>query len=329
MKTSTVLVIVVGVLLSFASIATATGYLWSRDARDRPAAAPTLPAVWPSKGGQALRAVPIPSGEMLVALPPETGPQVLCQALSEQRWAALLGTRPLREVAHGACHAVTGAIDVTLRLDTVAVALQDPETVDIAGHAGEVEFLRPKVNARLQVRLSAAAPGPQVRPFLRVEVSRTDSAGATAGPAPDELAGSLASEVVRAAMAPGPGLPAQGAAQSIALRRDAPVHGIADSPWPVISWQLCTALLRELGGTAKARFDGRCAVRGVEATYTDDVSPRVYPDTLAGRPALITDTLIAVKLTDDSAQEVSFSGGNGGRALRTLAGSVLPSLLAA
>ncbi|TVT57555.1 hypothetical protein FNH05_07315 [Amycolatopsis rhizosphaerae] len=330
MKTSTVLVIVVGVLLSFASVATATGYLWSRDVRDRPAAAPTLPAIWPSKGGQALRAVPIPSGEMLTALPPDTGPHVLCQALSQQRWDALLGSKTLREVRDGACHAITATHEVTLRLAAAPAALEDPHTVDVAGLTGEAESLAPEVNARLDVRLTSAAPTPQINPFLLVEVGRTSPTAPAVTQAPDELAGSLATEVVRATMAPGPSLPTQNAAQTIAFRKQAPVpeHGIADSPWPVISWQLCTALLGELGGTAKPRFDGRCTVRGVEAVYTDDVSPRVYPDTLAGRPAMITDKLVAVKLTDDSAQEVGFSGGSDGKALRALAESVLPSLLA-
>jgi hypothetical protein len=323
-KTSTVIVILVAVLLSFASAATAAGYLWTRDASGRPPVTRGLPAVWPTKDGQALRAVPIPTGEMVSALPPDTAGHVLCQALSQQRWEAVLGATTLREVQSGSCHVVTDALDVTLRLDTTPAALQDPESVDIAGHGGEVEYLAPKANARLDVRLASANPTDLIKPFLRVEINR--SAGRS-GPPLDELAGSVATEVVKATTKPGPSLPEQGRDQAIPARQEAPVpdHGIVDSPWPMISWQLCTTLGHELGASGKPRFDGRCTIRNIQATYTDDVSPRLFPDTLGGRPALITNDLVAIKLTDDSTQELTFTGT--GRPLKTLAEAVLPQLL--
>jgi hypothetical protein len=322
-KTSTVIAILLAVLLSFASVATAAGYLWSHDAPSAPPAARSLPAVWPSKGGQALRAVPIPTGEMIVALPPDTGGHVLCQALTGPGWETLLGGTALREVLGGGCHVVTDNLDLALRLDTAPATLQAPKPIDVAGHAGEVEYLPPEANTRLNVRLVPASPTEQIRPFLRVELSRAERTG----PALDQLAESIAGRVVEATMAPGPALPARSGDQVIAARQEPPVagHGIVDSPWPIISWQLCTALAGELGSTGKPRFDGRCTVRGIDATYTDALTPRTYPGTLDGRPALITAGLVAIKLTDDSAQELTFTGT--GRSLRALAESVLPSLL--
>ena len=319
-KTSTVLVILIGVLLSFASVATAAGYLWSQDAGNRPAASRGLPAVWPTQDGRALRAVPIPTGEMVTALPADTGGDVLCQALSQQQWEALLGGPVLRESLGGGCHVVTATLDVTLRLADSPAVLQDPGKIEVAGHNGELEYVSPKVNARLNVRLTGAEPTAQIQPFLRVAVS------GTARQALDDLTTSIAGSVVRATMAPGPALPKVAKDGTIAPERLAsvPQHGIVDSPWPMISWQLCTVLTEKLGGTGKPKIDGQCTVKGVRAAYTDSVSPRVYPDSIAGRPALVTDDLVAVKLTDDTRQELTLTGGG---ALRPLAEAVLPALL--
>ena len=320
MKTSTVIAILVGVLLSFASVATAAGYLWSQDDGGKPVQARGLPTVWPTKDGQALRAVPIPSGEMVTALPADTGAHVLCQALSQQRWEALLGGPILREALNGGCHVVTANLDVTLHLDGTPAALQDPGKVEIDGHHGELEYVSPKVNARLNLRLTDAEPTAQIRPYVRVAVS------GTAKQPLDDLTTSIATDVVHATMARGGTLPKVAKDQTIPPKRMAPIpqHGIVDSPWPMISWQLCTALVDRLGGTGKPRIDGQCTVRGVHAVYSDAVSPRLYPDTIAGRPALVTDDLIAVKLTDDSQQELTLTGG---RSLRPLAEAVLPPLL--
>lgn len=316
-KTSTVLGIVVAVLFSFAGVATAAGYLWSRVGDTRPPITQALPAEWPSKGGKALRPVPMPTGEMVAALPPDTAGQVLCQALSQQRWDALLGSKTLREVRGAGCHLLTTSTDVTLALDAAPANLQDPGDVDIAGHAGQLEFLPPEANTRLDVHLVDAAGSDQIKPYLRVELSGS-------APALDKLTESIATQVVQATMQPGPALPRIGKDGSIAAQRPAPA-AIADLPWPMISWQLCTALTARLGGTARPYLDGRCTVRGIQATYTDTVSPRAFPVQLAGRPALVTDDLVAVKLNGDTAQELAFTGG--GRSLKPLAEEVLPRLL--
>ncbi|GAB2956929.1 hypothetical protein GCM10017788_47840 [Amycolatopsis acidiphila] len=310
--------IVLAVLFSFAGVATGAGYLWTRVDNDRPPVTKALPAEWPSKDGKALRPVPMPTGEMVAALPPDTAGQVLCQALSQERWEALLGGKTLREVQGAGCHLVTTTTDVTLALDAAPANLQDPSDVEVAGRPARLEFLPPKANTRLDVRVLDAPGTDQVKPYLRVGLSGS-------APALDTLAESIATEVVQATTKPGPALPAAAEDGSIPAQRPAPA-AIADLPWPMISWQLCTALTGRLGGTARPFADGRCAAHGIEAAYTDAVTPRVFPARLAGRPALVTDDMVAVKLTDGTAQELTFTGG--GRSLEPLAEAVLPRLLA-
>lgn len=312
--------ILIGVLLSFASIASAAGYLWAQDAGDRPAQARDLPSIWPSKNGQVPRAVAMPAGEMVAALPPESSAHVLCQALSRQRWEAVLGSPTLREALDGSCHVVTGSLEVFLRLDGTPAPLQNPDPVTVDGHKGEIESVSPQVNSRLNLRLVDAEPSAQVKPFLQIAVS-----GSAKQPL-DELTKSIATAIVHATMTPGPALPTTSKDGTIPGQRMEPVpqHGIVDAPWPMISWQLCTALTGELGGSGKPRMDGQCTVRGVKAVFSEGTSPRVYPDTLAGRPALVTGDLVAVKLTDDSTQELTLTGDTN---LRRLAEAVLPRLL--
>ncbi|WP_236797021.1 hypothetical protein [Amycolatopsis sp. GM8] len=318
MKTSTVLGIVLAVLFSFAGVATAAGYLWARADDDHPTVTRALPAVWPTKDGKALRPVPMPAGELVVALPPDTAGQVLCQSLGQDRWEALLGGKALREVRGASCHVVTANTDVTLALTDSPANLQDPHDIEVSGRAARLEYLPPYVNTRLDTQLADRPGSDQIKPFLRVELSGS-------APALDQLTESVAAEVVAATTKPGPALPAAGKDGSIPVEHPAPA-AITDLPWPMISWQLCAALTRELGGTPRPYSDGRCTVRGIQAAYTDSVSPRVFPDRLAGRPALITDSLVAVKLSDDTSQELAFTGT--GHSLKALAESVVPRLLA-
>ena len=319
MKTSTVAAILAAVLLLFASVATAAGYLWSPSDRPSPPTSSALPATWPSEDSQPLRPVPTPAGELATALPPDARGQVLCQALAQRRWDYLLGGTAKREVRAGGCHVVTADADIMLNLEQTPAALQHATPVDIAGHPGELEFLDPKVNARLNVRLSTAAASDEITPYLRVNLSDSSHA--------DQLTTTVAREVVAAIMSAGQDLPPVGPDGEIPMPQGdlPPGQAITDSPWPVIAWQLCAHLVKELGGTPQPRFDGQCTVRGIQAVYTDAASPRAYPGTLAGRPALITSELVAIKLTDDSAQVLTFTGS--GRNLRTLAERLLPTLL--
>jgi len=336
---SVVVAIVVGVLLAFASVAAATGYVWSQrtpgTADTAPSSAAAQPVSWPSKDGQALRAVAIPTGDLVAALPPDSRGQVLCQSLSLQRWNTILGGTTQREVRDDGCHLLTTIVtttasttatttlDLSLNLDQAPVGLRTPKPVDIAGHRAELEFFASD-NARLEVRLVTAAPTPEITPYLLLSLSSTAD---RPNPALDGLITTIGRAVVAATMTTHESLPPAGPNGTIASRQVPPVpaHGIVDAPWPLISWQLCTELTRVLGGTPAAYFDGRCTVRGITAAYTDTVSPRSYPDQLAGRPALVTDSLVAIKLTDDSVQELTFTGG--GRSLSQLAETVLPALL--
>ncbi|NIH86965.1 hypothetical protein [Amycolatopsis granulosa] len=326
MKTSTVIAIVLGVLLSIASVAGAAGYLWARGTA-APPPAPGLPTVWPTRDGELPHRVPMPSGEMLVAMPGDSSAHVLCQALSDRHWQALLGGTTLREVRGNGCHLVTGSLDVGVRLDNAPATLSAPQAVTVSGHAAEVESSG-TVNARLNAHLVDEPPSGRVHPYLRVDITR--SAVTRPDLALDDLAVSIARDVLDATMAPGPGLPARSRDGTIAMQVTEPVpgYGIRGAPWPVVSWQLCTELAKAMGtspSAAKPKFDGRCTVRTVQAVLNDDVTPRAYPDTLAGRPALITSDLVAVKIADDETEELVFTGT--GRDLSALAGSVLPALL--
>lgn len=308
--------------MTIAVLSAASGLLWARISAATPATpvggAPPVPR--PSTG-VALRPVPIPAGELVTALPPDAIGQVLCQALSRDHWNRLLGATTHREVQGHACQLVAGPVEVSLALEKTGAALISARTADIAGHQGEVESGF-GTNARLNVQLVTVPATEQIRPYLRVGVSSEGTR-----PGLDELAISVGRAVVAATMTPGPALPPVGPGRAIPPEQVEPIagHGIVDTPWPVISWQLCAALTHELGGTGNPEFAGRCTVGDVQATYTDAVSPRRYPDMLAGRPALITDGLVAVKLTDDSAQEVTFSGGE--QSLGALAEHVTPILL--
>lgn len=316
MKTSTVLAVVLAVLFSFAVISAAAGYLWARADTDRPVPAHSLPAQWPTKDARAPRSVPVPTGEMAAALPPDTAGDVLCTALPQERWEAMLGGTTLREVRDGGCHLVTTTMDVTLSLAGAPAQPQDPEQVEIAGHEASLEYLAPHVNTRLDVHLIPEPASSQIKPYLHVELNGN-------APALDELTENVATAVVTAITQPGPSLPPQAADGTIPLQHPAPTT-IVDAPWPVISWQLCTELSRELDGTGKPRFDGRCTVRGIEAAYTDTVSPRKFTDEVAGRPALVTNDSVAVRLSDDN-QTLTLTGT--GRPLKDLAEAIVPRLL--
>jgi hypothetical protein len=320
-KTSVVVAIVVGVLVAFASVAAATGYIWSQTTGTAPPSAAAQPVAWPSKDGQALRAVAIPAGDLVAALPPDARGQVLCQALSQERWNGILGGTTQREVRDDGCHLVTTTLDLSLSLDQAPAGLRAPKPVDIAGHPGELEFFA-SGNARLEVRLVTATATTEITPYLLLSLSSTADQ-----PALDGLITTVGRAVVAATMSTHEPLPPAGPDRTIASRQVPPVpgHGIVDAPWPLISWQLCTELTRVLGGSPKAYFAGRCTVRGITATYTDTVSPRRYPDQVAGRPALVTDSLVAIKLTDDSVPELTLTGS--GRSLKQLAETVLPALL--
>ncbi|WP_158881864.1 hypothetical protein [Amycolatopsis anabasis] len=341
MKTSTIAGIVGGVVLLAASISGLAGYLWAQNASGiEPPPPRGLPAVWPTKHGEIPRPVPMPTGEMIAALPQSTAGHVLCQALPPKRWEEILGGKTLREAQSDACHLVTDTLEVFVRLDRPGAEppgpqAEEPEQVDVDGRPGQLEYAGAKLNAKLTVPLAAQPPNASedIRTMLRIDIGQDPNHRADEGL--DEQVTAIARGVLTAAAAPGPGLPPVGRNGVITARQTEPVpgHGIVDGSWPMISWQLCTRLSRELGtgvGAADAKFKGDCAVRGVHATYTQDLSPRAYTTTIAGRPASVQQNAVTVKLADNSEQALTLS--TDGKAvseadLPGFTGRVLPALL--
>ncbi len=76
-----------------------------------------LPATWPTSTGEALRPVPMPTGEMIAAMPFKTAPHVLCQVITGERWEQLLGGRTLLEASVVECHARTAVLDVRVSME--------------------------------------------------------------------------------------------------------------------------------------------------------------------------------------------------------------------
>ncbi|WIY05325.1 hypothetical protein QRX60_16305 [Amycolatopsis mongoliensis] len=106
--------------------------------RDSPQEAPrALPSVWPTAHGEALRPVPMPTGELAAALPFSSRGHVLCEAVPEQTWSQVLGGPVLREVTAASCHVVTPELDVTANTaEPAPVTGVEPAGVAVAGHQG-------------------------------------------------------------------------------------------------------------------------------------------------------------------------------------------------
>ncbi|WP_037317978.1 hypothetical protein [Amycolatopsis orientalis] len=282
-----------------------------------------LPDVWPSKTGEALRPVPMPTGEMVAALTDDTGAQVLCQAIPEQRWEEILGGRTLRE-AGGSCHAVTADLDVSARM--IPALPEDtsqgrPAKTTVAGKLGVIAT--DKDGTSLSVELVEIAPHNGASPVLNVSVrSRVAKSPETEGKAK-----ALAEALIAGATPPGPKLPKIGDDGEIPLQTVEP-GPIKDKPLPVISWLLCGELGRALGvpaDKAKPVFFAACEVNGVTADYSERSSV-VHPTTsIAGLPAQVADGSVVVQLTGDpDGQTLKFKGTGD---LQNLAEKVVPPLL--
>ncbi|MFI7117174.1 hypothetical protein [Amycolatopsis sp. NPDC049868] len=282
-----------------------------------------LPETWPSTSGQALRPVTMPTGEMVAALTRETGAQVLCQAIPEQRWEEILGGRTLRE-AGGSCHAVTARLDVSAQM--IPALPEDtsrgvPTKTTVAGKLAVIAT--DKDGTSLGVELAEVAPHNGASPVLHVSVR-----GRTAeGPEAEQKARALAEALIAGAMPPGPKLPKIGEDGEIPLEKIEP-GPIKDRPLPVISWLLCGELGRALGvpsDTAKPTFFAGCELNGVTADYSE-LSSAVAPNTtIAGLPAQLDERGVVVQLTDDpEGQTLKFKGAGD---LRALAEKAVPPLL--
>ncbi|ANN14914.1 hypothetical protein SD37_04090 [Amycolatopsis orientalis] len=282
-----------------------------------------LPAVWPSKSGLALRPVPMPTGEMVAALTDETGAQVLCQALPEQRWEEILGGTTLRE-AGTACRAITTKLDVSVQM--VPSLPKDssrglPTKTTVAGKLAVVAT--DKGGTNLSVELVEVAPHNGASPVLHVSLrGRTVKVSE-----PEKTARALAEALIAVVTPPGPKLPEIGKDGEIPLEKTAP-GPIKDRPLPEISWLLCGELGRALGvpaDEAKPVFFAGCELNGVTADYSERSSVVTPTTTIAGLPAQVTDKTVVVQLTADPAGETLKFKGTGD--LSALAEKMVPPLL--
>jgi hypothetical protein len=338
MKTSTMAAIVSGVLLFAATVAGLAGYLWAENANGIETPPPRgLPAVWPTKHGQLPRPVPMPTGEMITALPQATAGHVLCEALPQQRWEDILGGTTVREAQDDTCHLATETLDISVRLEKASPEIQQQNTqpVTVSGREGRLGYAAPKTNAMLTVPLTAPPKkaDDDIRTVLRVDIGLDPNR-----PGSQELdheATDIARGIVDATMKPGPALPVEGKDGAIPAKPAEPIpgFGITGSAYPMISWELCTRLGQELGAnvaTTVPEFQGSCMVRGVKATYTQETSPRAYAGTLAGRPVSVQGNTVVVKLLDKSDETLTLT--TDGKTVKdadlpAFTARVLPSLL--
>ncbi|MFI5561417.1 hypothetical protein ACIA2T_19235 [Amycolatopsis japonica] len=282
-----------------------------------------LPTTWPSRSGQELRPVTMPTGEMVAALTDETAAQVLCQAIPEQRWEEILGGRTLREAGQS-CHAVTAQLDVSVQM---APALPDdtsrglPTRTTVAGKLAVIAT--DKDGTSLSVELVEVAPHNGASPVLHISLRGR----IVEAPETEKKARALAEALIAGAMPPGPKLPKIGEDGEVPLEKTEP-GPIKDKPLPVISWLLCGELGRALGvpaDTAKPTFFAGCELNGVTADYSE-LSTAVAPTTtVAGLPTQVDGRGVVVQLTDDPAGQTLKFKGTGD--LVALAEKMVPPLL--
>ncbi|MEV7553984.1 hypothetical protein AB0N89_30575 [Amycolatopsis sp. NPDC089917] len=282
-----------------------------------------LPDVWPSKPENALRPVSMPTGEMVAALTSETGAQVLCQAIPQQRWEEILGGRTLLE-AGGSCHAVTAQLDVTAQMvpalpENTSRGVPTRTTV-----AGKLAVIATDLGGTsLGVELVEVAPHNGASPVLNVSVrGRTVKA-----PEAEGKAKALAEALIAGATPPGPQLPKIGEDGEIPPQQ-VEAGALKDKPLPVMSWLLCGELGRALGvpaDKAKPTFFASCELNGVTADYSE-LSSTVKPTTtIAGLPAQVDGRGVFVRLTGDpDGQTLKFKGPGD---LPALAEKMVPPLL--
>ncbi|EMD27123.1 hypothetical protein [Amycolatopsis azurea] len=291
--------------------------------KDDTGAEAKLPEVWPSKPENALRPVPMPTGEMVAALTDETAAQVLCQAIPERRWEEILGDRTLREAGR-ACHAVTTQLDVSAQMipalpeDTSRGA---PVKTTVAGKLALIAA--DKDGTRLSVELVEVAPHNGASPVLLVSFrGRTIDT-----PETESKARALAEALIAGAMPPGPSLPKIGEDGEIAPQQ-VEAGPLKDKPLPVMSWLLCGELGRALGvpaDKAKPTFFASCVLNGVTADYSEYSAVVSPTTTIAGLPAQVDERGVIVQLTDDPDGKTLKFKGTGD--LQALAEKMVPPLL--
>jgi hypothetical protein len=116
----------------------------------------------------------------------------------------------------------------------------------------------------------------------------------------------------------------------------APGSGIVDASTPMIAWQLCSLPaqstqrpLTEFVPKQSGKGEHREDELGVQAS-SDDCCTKVFPDRIGGRPALVDNPRVVIRLSDESAQQVQLawtSPRKSDEELRAWAGSMVSGLL--
>ncbi len=287
----------------------------------------SLPETWPSNDAVPVRQVPMPTGEMVVALPGETSAQAICQALPESRWEELLGGKTLREVRPtGGCHVVTAELDVRAGMIR-ALPTDSIRKTSVAGRDAIVKADSEKF--KLGVELVKTETGTGADPVLYVEIESADYRSPLEPHKPEEKATALAEALIAGLMPPGPKLPEIGKDGEIAPKAVEP-GSIVDAPLPMISWQLCAHLGRALSVPAeqtKPQFFASCGAGSVTADYHEHApsTDAQATTTIAGLQAVVDGKNILVRLTDDPRGKALEFSGEGD--LRGIAEKLVPPLL--
>ncbi|MGK3200900.1 hypothetical protein [Amycolatopsis sp. MEPSY49] len=307
---------------------------------DAPRALPSaLPSAWPSANAEAIRPVPMPTGEMAAALPFGARGHVLCNAVPEETWRKVLGGPVLREVSNSSCHVATADLDVTANTyDRIPVPGVEPAEVTVAGHQGTISKspVSPAFDAMLNVRL-ADTDEAWAAPELQLRIA--DPARGRTERELRDMAAELGTAMVTAITTPGPPLPSEAERLHPPEMTPVPGTGIADAAYPLIMRQLCTQLARGLGlpldqvepdwpGTCTHKTDGA----EVKLSYSADSTTKSFRTHFAGRPADVSepDGVIEVQLVDGSAQTLVLRRYDLNRTMagiRDLAEKVVPPLL--
>ncbi|SEO81442.1 hypothetical protein [Amycolatopsis saalfeldensis] len=314
----TVSLLIVAVMAFWALVGYGLILVW--DKVFGPQAPTSLPSPWPSAGGSAVRTVPLPTGEMVAALPARTAADALCTAIPEQTWSKLLGGPIALEVdVFGYCHVVTATLSLDVHpVDAKPFTTGATKPVRVGGHDAILAADEGQTIATLFVTVArtSAVPG-MVYPMLDFDL--TEDFRADSGRDLVAMVQAVGDAVVPAVTAPGLPLPPITAAAGELPPREVggvPGFGIADSAYPMAAWQLCTQLAKALSvpiAETKPKANGACdTVRTQAAFATASYVPPTFreqeeswPDTVAGRPARFDgDGGVEVKLRDDSNQSV-------------------------
>jgi hypothetical protein len=259
---------------------------------------------------QRLRPVRMTSGPALTYVQPETASQILCQLLAKEDWERLVdgrvGRAPLKAPVAG-CQVATEWGMVMMQFLTRDDAFEADTTV-----AGRPATMATSSTGNLVYTVAltddALRPAPRqyftARRLLELQVIGSGSQ------APRDVGARVLDEIVPLLVEDGEPLPdidEQGHVRYVSTPL-AKVDEFVDLPKPVQALQLCTVLREELRVVAK-EFDvfdhGSCKLWTKEGVVVAETQPAKddYPDTIAGRPAIVrTDPAYVIVRLHDAAE---------------------------